>query len=316
MKTNQPIKRVLFDTDMGTDVDDCLALALVLASPELQLEGVTCVYGDVRLRAQITAKLLRLAGRSEVPIFLGAERPLLDLRPIFWPGHEGKGLLTPADPPFAAPAQHAVDYLIETVLANPGEIHLLAIGPLTNVALALRKAPQMAGALGSLMIMGGALRGPGQWHLPYGEHNIVCDPEAAHVIFTSGAPITLVPLDVTTQVWIDQAGAARIRAAGSAWHTAVAYQVALYPRFAQTGTTFLHDPLAASLLVDPTLAEYQSLHIAVELGGRLAAGATLVRQPNAEHPANAQVAIGVARERFVAWFVERIATHRITAGEG
>jgi purine nucleosidase len=315
MTTKQPIKRVLFDTDIGTDVDDCLALALVLASPELHLEGVTCVYGDVRLRAQMIAKLLRLAGRSEVPVFLGAERPLLDLRPIFWQGHEGVGLLTPDDPPFVAPAQHAVDYLIETVLANPGEIHLLAIGPLTNVALALRKAPHMAQALGSLMIMGGALRGPGQWHLPYAEHNIVCDPEAAHVVFTSDAPITLVPLDVTTQVQIYQQGEARIRAAGSAWHVAVADQVALYPRFAQTGTTFLHDPLAASLLVDPTLVEYQPLHIAVELSGRLAAGATLVRRPNAEHPANAQVAVRVARERFEEWFIERLAAQRGLASE-
>lgn len=311
MTTKQPPKRVLFDTDLGTDVDDCLALAVVLASPELRLEGITCVYGDVRLRAQMAQKLLRLAGRTDVTVFLGAERPLLDLRPIYWPGHEGQGLLTPDDPPFTAPPQHAVDYLIETVLANPGSIHLLAIGPLTNLALAMRKEPRVAQALASLTIMGGALRGPGQWHLPLAEHNIVCDPEAAHVVFSSGAPITLVPLDVTTLVQIDRAGEAQIRAGGSEWHRAVADQVALYPRFAQTGATFLHDPLAASMLVEPALVTLQPLHIAVELGGRLAAGATLVQLPDDQHPANAQVAVEVDQSRFAPWLVERIAAYRV-----
>jgi purine nucleosidase len=310
MSTNPP-KRILLDTDLGTDVDDCLALALILASPELQLEGVTCVYGDVRVRAQMTQKLLRLAGKSEIPIYLGAEKPLLDLRPIYWPGHEGHGLLSANDPPFNAPATHAVDYLIETILANPGAFDLLAIGPLTNVALALRKEPRIAQLVASFTIMGGVLRGPGQWHLGYAEHNIICDPESAHVVFTSGAPIVLIPLDVTTQVQIYQAGVDAIRAGGTAYHHAVADQVALYPRFVQTGATFLHDPLAASVMVDPTLVTLQPLHIAVELGGRLAAGATLVREPDANHPANAQVAVAVDKERFEPWYVQKVAGYRV-----
>ncbi len=90
-------QRIIFDTDMGTDVDDCLALALILSSPELQLEGVTCVYGDVDLRARMTLKLLRLQGHPQVPVTVGARKPLLNLRPVFWPGHEGKGLLSPDD---------------------------------------------------------------------------------------------------------------------------------------------------------------------------------------------------------------------------
>jgi purine nucleosidase len=301
------MKRVLLDTDIGTDVDDCLALALLLASPELRLEGITCVYGHVGVRAQITQKLLRLAGREDIPIYLGAERPLLDLRPIYWPGHEGTGLLGTDDPPFVAPQQHAVDYLIETVLASPGEIHLLAIGPLTTVALALRKEPRVAQALASLTIMGGVLRGPGQWHLPYAEHNIICDPEAAHIVFSAGAPIWLIPLDVTTQVQIRTEGEARIRSRGTAWHHAIADQVAHYPRFAQRGATYLHDPLAVGVLVDPGLVEFQPLHLAVELGGRLAAGATLAHTPDAQHPATAQVAISVDHTRFESWFVERVA---------
>lgn len=303
-------KRVILDTDIGTDVDDCLALALILASPELQLEAVTCVYGNVALRAQMTRKLLELAGRPDIPILLGAERPLLDLRPIYWPGHEGHGLLAADDPPFEGPRAQAAGYIVETVLAHPGAIHLLAIGPLTNVALAFRQAPQIVPLLASLTVMGGALRGPGQWQLPLVEHNIRCDPEAAHIVLSAGAPTTLVPLDVTTQVAIDRAGEAQVRSGGSAWHRAVADQVALYPRFAQTGETFLHDPLAAAVLVEPGLVELEPLHVAVELEGRLAAGATLARAPDEERPANMQVALRVDRERFPAWLTARLAAYQ------
>jgi purine nucleosidase len=90
-------QRIIFDTDIGTDVDDCLALALILSSPELQLEGVTCVYGDVDLRARMVIKLLRLRNHPELPVMVGASEPLLGLRPVFWPGHEGLGLLEPED---------------------------------------------------------------------------------------------------------------------------------------------------------------------------------------------------------------------------
>ena len=139
--------RVILDTDFGTVVDDCLALALVLGSPELRLEGVTCVYGDVALRGRMVAKLLLLAGRDDVPVLLGAGRPLLGLRPIHWPGHEGIGLLEPNDDlPPPAP-EHAVDFLVRTIMANPGQIHLLAIGPLTNVALAFARELRLAGQL-------------------------------------------------------------------------------------------------------------------------------------------------------------------------
>jgi purine nucleosidase len=300
-------KRVIFDTDIGTDVDDCLALALLLASPEVQLEGVTCVYGDVELRARMVQKLLHLRGHYDVPLYLGARTTLLGLRKIFWPGHEGVGLLAGDDPPLVAQAGHAADYIVETVLANPGEIHLLAVGPLTNVALALRKEPRIAGALASLVIMGGAVRGPGRFHLPLAEHNIVCDPEAAHVVLASGAPITLVPLDVTTQVRIWPAGVERIKAAGTPFHLAVADQVTRYPGFAKRGWTHLHDPLAAALLCDPSLVTFEPLVVHVETGGRLAAGATLVQAPTDEMPATAQVALSVDAARFEEWYVARVA---------
>ena len=294
--------RVILDTDIGTDVDDCLALAVLLGSPELRLEGVTCVYGDVGLRARMVLKLLRLAGRPDLPVMLGAADPLLRLRPVYWPGHEGVGLLAPDDDLPPPSAEHAVDYLVRTVMEQPGEIHLLAIGPLTNVALAFQREPRLAQRLAHLTIMGGAIRGPGMLDLPLAEHNIACDPEAAHVVFAAGAPITLVPLDVTMRVMIRRPETARLRGVGTPFLDAVADQVERYPRFVANGATMLHDPLAVALIVRPDLAEWVDLRVDVETQGRLAAATTFARQPTVEAPGNARVAIGIdveAAERFI-----------------
>jgi purine nucleosidase len=298
---------LILDTDIGTDVDDCLALVVILGSPELRLEGVTCVYGDVELRSRMVLKLLRLAGRPDVPVMLGAREPLLRLRPVYWPGHEGVGLLEPTDDALVPAAEHAVDYLIRSVMERPGEIHLLAIGPLTNVALAFAREPRLAQCLGHLTIMGGALRGSDGLGLPYVEHNVRCDPEAAHVVLSAGAPTTLVPLDVTTRVVIRPEGVARIRAGGTAFHDAVACQVELYPPFQARGFTYLHDPLAAAVTLRPDLVDIVPLHVDVETAGRLSSGMTLMRSPGPDVPTNAHVALKVdvdAAERFT---LDRIA---------
>jgi purine nucleosidase len=298
--------RIILDTDIGTDVDDCLALAVVLGSPEVQLAGVTCVYGDVGLRARMVQKLLSLYGLRGIPVLRGASEPLLGLRPIYWEGHEGQGLIEPEEES-QGETEDAVDFIVRTVLDNPGKIRLLAIGPLTNVALAMKRDPRVARDLADLMIMGGALRGPERLDLPYVEHNIRCDPEAAHIVLTSGAPITLVPLDVTTRVRITPTAVARIAAAATPFHMAVVDQVRRYPRFERQGYTFLHDPLAAALLIEPDLVGYETAHVDVELGGRLTAGATLMRAPTDDAPANARVALTVDVERAEEFVIDRIA---------
>jgi purine nucleosidase len=298
--------RIILDTDIGTDVDDCLALAVILGSPEVQLAGVTCVYGDVGLRARMVQKLLSLYGLRGVPVLRGASEPLLGLRPVYWEGHEGQGLVEPEDET-QDETEDAVSFIVRTVLDNPGAIHLLAIGPLTNVALAMKREPRVARDLGGLTIMGGVLRGPGSLGLPYVEHNIRCDPEAAHLVLTSGAPLTLVPLDVTTRVRITPEGVTRIAAAATPFHNAVVDQVRRYPRFARQGYTFLHDPLAAALLIEPDLVSYETVHVDVELGGRLTAGATLMRTPTDDAPANARVALTVDVERAEEFVIDRIA---------
>lgn len=306
-------QRVILDTDIGTDVDDCLALALLLCSPELRLEGVTCVYGDVLLRARMTLKLLQLAGRPDVPVLLGVQRPLLGLLPVYWEGHEGEGVMESGDEQLAPATEHAVDFMVRTVMESPGEIHLIAIGPLTNVALALLREPKLARNLAGLTIMGGAGRGPGKWGLPYREHNIVSDPESAHIVLSSGAPTTLVPLDVTQEVRIRTEGVERIRSGGGKFHDAVAGQVERYPRFRDRGYTFLHDPLAVATLLQPDLVELHDLHVDVELGGRHTAGATLLRTPTEGAAANARVALDVQVEAFETLLVERLSRQTVSA---
>ncbi len=299
--------KVIFDTDIGTDVDDFVALALLLNSPEVELVGVTCVYGDVLLRARMAMKLLRLRGLTDVPVTMGATEPLLALRPIYWGGHEGQGFLGAEDEALQPSSEFAVNFIVRAVMENPGQIHLLCIGPLTNAALALRQEPRLADNLAGLTIMGGAFQRSVHVYADYGEHNIVSDPEAAHIVFSSGAPITLIPLDVTLQVRVTSEGSARIREAGTPFHRALADQIDLYPFFAGRGWTYMHDPLAMAALIRPELLSLTPLHVDVETGGRFAAGVTFMRAPDADWPENARVALDVDVEGFEHFLIERLA---------
>lgn len=298
--------RIILDTDIGTDVDDCLALALILASPELQLEAVTCVYADVDLRARMVLKLLGLRGIRGVPVLTGARKPLMGLRPIYWQGHEGEGLLEAGDEHLRPSPEFASDYIVRAVMEDPGQIHLVCIGPLTNAALAFLKEPRLAQNLAHLTLMGGVARSIDRLDLPIAEHNILCDPDAAHVVFSSGAPMTVVPLDITTQVRIDRGGLGRMRAASTPFHDAVAVQLENYPWFKLRGWTNTHDPLAVAAIIDPTLVTLQPVHVDVETAGRHTIGATLMRTPKADEATNIQLAVSVDVKRFESFFIERL----------
>jgi purine nucleosidase len=294
---------IILDTDIGTDVDDCLALALLLNSPEGRLAGITCVYGDVLLRARIVLKLLALHGAEDVPVLAGASKPLLGLREVYWEGHEGEGIIEPGDESRHPQAAFAPDFIAQQVMNQPGQIHLVAIGPLTNIALAFLKEPNLAGSLAHLTIMGGVVRGVDGLHLPYAEHNIRCDPEAAHIVFSSGAPITLVPLNITTQVRITRDGLVRLRAAGTAFHDAVAGQLERYPRFRSLGWTNTHDPLAVASFLQPALVTTQPVHIDIETEGRHAAGMTLVRE---SPESSTRIVTGVDVDAFETFLISRL----------
>ena len=189
--------KVWLDTDIGTDVDDVVALSLALLSPEIELVGVSAVYGDVALRSRMALKMLALAGRDDMPVFAGCERPLLGERPVYWAGWEGEGLLGPEDECLEPSPKHAVDALIEAIDENEGEVVLVSIGPLTNVGLALTKDPTIAHKVRLLLVMGGVCRlGAGGLDLPFAEHNVACDPEAASIVFRCGAPTVMVGPEV------------------------------------------------------------------------------------------------------------------------
>jgi purine nucleosidase len=306
-ESDSPPIRVILDTDIGTDVDDCIALAFLLGSPEIRIEGITCVYADVALRARICRKLLSLRGRTDIPVHEGISAPLLGLQPIYWPGHEGVGLLEDGDTLDDGPTQHAVDFLIEHVMSNPGQIHLLAIGPLTNVAAAMIREPRFAESLAHLTIMGGRIRTEASSRGP-AEHNMTCDPEAAHVVFSSNAPISLVPLDVTLRATIDQRGIDALRSRQTPYHDAVADQIALYPPFTERGgNTFLHDPLAAAALLRPEILVWQDVAIDVELTGTFTKAMTVARPSTAARPATVRVALDLHRAECEAFINERIA---------
>ena len=216
---------VILDTDIGGDVDDLLALAVLLASPEIDLHAVTCVYGDVQTRARIALKTLALKGRSGVRVAAGAERALNAERPLLCGKDDGQGLLTTADAALRAAGIHGSELIIETVMRNAGEIHLAAIGPLTNLALALLNEPRVAENVASITVMGGVVGGAGRLELPWVDYNFACDPEAAKIVLASGAPISIVPIDVTMQVHIYASDVAGLRAAGDPYHLALADQV-------------------------------------------------------------------------------------------
>jgi purine nucleosidase len=298
------VKRVILDTDIGTDVDDCIALALILASPELKLEGVTLVYGDVHIRGQIVQKLLRLRG-VDIPIRLGASQPMSTVRPVYWAGHEGIGIIEPDDK-FVPSPESAPDFIVRMARENPGEIDLLCIAPLTNAALAFQREPELAQLLAGITLMGGAVRGPGNFQLPYWEHNIGADAEASKMVFSSGAPITMVPLDVTTRVYFGMETARQLRDVRTPYHDAVAGQIELYPYVRRYGASHAHDPLAAAVLIDPSFVTLQSLHVDIETAGNLTMGASLVKTPSYSFPANVEVALGVDAPRFEAFLLERL----------
>lgn len=296
--------RVILDTDIGTDPDDALALALILESPELALEGITCVYGDAPLRARIALKLLKVRG-TDIPVRAGSSATLMNPQPGGLMGHEGDGLLEAGDDSLPVDPEYAPDFIARKALEYPGEIHLICIAPLTNVALALLRSPRLP--LASLTIMGGAIRGTNHLDLGYTENNIAADAEAAHIVFTSGIPITLLPLDVTTQVFIYRQDAHRIRAVGTPYHDALARQVELFPWVRDYGASHLHDPLAVTTLFQPDLVALRPLHVDIETAGRLTRGATLAQAPSEKAPANANVALEVEGERASEFILSRIA---------
>ena len=260
-----PEHQVIIDTDPG--IDDALAILLALASPEIELRALTTVAGNVRLELTTlnALKLCELGGRPDLPVYAGCHEPLA--RTLITGKVHGTTGMDGADlPPPGAKAQsgHAVDWLIETLsAAAPGSQTLVPIGPLTNIATALTRAPGIAQALGDVVIMGGATPKIGGNMSAHAEFNIFVDPEAAAIVFAGGLPITLVPLDLSHQMMMTLARIERFAAIPGPVGKAVAGML----RFYHKGDSHLHDPLTIAWLLRPEMFSGRRAAITVETAG-------------------------------------------------
>jgi inosine-uridine nucleoside N-ribohydrolase len=302
--------RVILDCDPG--LDDALALLLVLASPELELAGITTVAGNQTIE-KTTAnalKLLELTGRSEIPVAAGAAGPLAGELVLADDAHGKSGLgnlvlpepsSRPVDPP-------AVDFLADQLLVASEPVTVLAVGPLTNIGLLLALRPEAAGRIARLVLMGGAIREGNM--TPSAEFNIWIDPEAAHRVFTAGLDVTMVGLDVTNRCVLTRADAERLRASGPIGAAAAQlldFYLGYYEEAYAHGGAPIHDALAVAHVLRAELLTVEQRHVEIELTG-ICRGRTVVdmRQRTRLPEPNAYVAVDVDVEGFRELLVSRL----------
>jgi purine nucleosidase len=304
-------KRIIIDTDPG--VDDALAFLLALASPEIQLEALTTTQGNVTLEkaTRNALSVLELARAGHVPVASGSVVPLVQPLRASAHVHGESGLGNAQLPaPQIKPVQpHAVDYLIERVLAEPGEISIFPIGPLTNLGMAIRKEPRFAGAVKELVIMGGAILEHGNI-TPQAEFNIYVDPHAAHIVFHSGIPITLIPLDVTHKCMLLQEHVDRLMRIPSPIARFIRDVIEVYIKFsADIGHAgcALHDPLTLATVIAPELLTLREYFVDVDISGGVSMGKTFADILNVtKQPVNMKVAMDVRGGDFIELFLQRM----------
>jgi len=306
-------RKIIIDTDPGQD--DAVAVLLALGSPELEVMAVTAVAGNVPLvLTQLNArKICELAGRSDIPVFAGAARPLL--RPLVTAEHvHGRsGLDGPELPDPKMPLQcvHAVDFLVEILMREPpGTITLCVLGPLTNIALALIREPRIAARIDEIVLMGGGFFEGGNV-TPAAEFNIHVDPHAAAVVFDSGVPITMMPLDVTHRALTTRERVERFRALGTPAGIATAELLDFFERYDEekygTDGGPLHDPCVIAWLLEPGMFKGRKVNVSIETGSELTMGMTVIDWWSVtDRPKNAHVVRDIDADRFFALLTERI----------
>jgi purine nucleosidase len=255
-------RTVLLDTDIGDDIDDALALALILSSPEIELYGVTTVFGDTQLRARLAAYLLQLYGRDDIPVAAGISKPLQ-------PRHRPSGApqATLVDSRLALPAlstRSGPELIVQAASTYPGQLTLLCIGPLTNIAQALLLDPHIPMSIRNIIMMGGTSG------LPFPEWNVRSDAKAARLVLESGIPITLLGYNVTTRCQLQESDLERLRTSGAPQTQFLSKLIALWqhhrPRW-HPKLPYLHDPLTVVALCRPDLLVFQEMTTRVLVQG-------------------------------------------------
>ena len=307
-------RKIIIDTDPGQD--DAVAILLALASPdELEVLGITAVAGNVPLPlTQKNARIIcELAGRPDVLVYAGCDAPLKRKLVTAEHVHGKTGLDGPvlADPVMALQPGHAVDFIINTLRAEAsGSVTLCPLGPLTNIAAAFLKAPDIVGRVAQIVLMGGAYFEVGNI-TPAAEFNIYVDPEAADIVFKSGIDLVVMPLDVTHKVLTKKARVAAFRALGTEPGRMVAEWTDFFERFDMqkygSDGAPLHDPCVIAYLIDPGLFTGRHINVEIETGSDLTLGMTVADWWGVtKRPANALFIGDVDADGFYALLTERI----------
>jgi purine nucleosidase len=311
---------LIIDCDPG--IDDAIALLTAFVAPELEILGITTVCGNQKLERVVgnALRIRELGGRGEIPVFAGCHRPLLRA-PIHgqFHGATGLGAADLPEPRGAVAPVHAVDFLLATLgaAARGGRrITLCCLGPMTNLAVALRMRPEIAGGIARIVMMGGAYREAGNRTMT-SEFNMLADPHAAHVVFESAIPIVALPLDATHQVMLGAAEVARFVAASGRIAPAMAGLMAHWdrndPRRYGTRGGPLHDPLTVAWLLAPDLFTAEPARIFIEHESELCMGKTFADWYGKTGGApNAEIVTGVDAPGVVAFFERMLSRY---AGE-
>jgi purine nucleosidase len=319
-------KKIIFDTDPGTD--DAMALMLALNSPELDVRAVTVVPGNVTAKQGLenALRMMSLANRCDIPIAAGAQHPLFQklITAEMWHGKNGLANIELPPSKCKVDSRYGPDLIIEMVHAAPHEITLVPVGPLTNIALAVEKDPSIVPLVKEVILMGGSITG-GNVNAA-AEANIYNDPEAAQIVFQAGWPLTMVGLDVGDKTllstkYLEQLGQSHGPVNDFIYQVAH-YLIDLAAKFGSDGTP-MYDPLAVGVAIDATLVKAPAMHVDVETRGEFTRGETVanrhgVVERNVLHgdryiiedldkvEPNAKVCVDVAADRFLQLFVSRI----------
>jgi purine nucleosidase len=288
--------KVIIDTDIGDDIDDAYALGLALSSPELEIIGVTTAWGATDLRAQLASRMLYETGRDDIPVVAGIKTGDQTFDQYGWAEwfHHPK-----------IHQQNVVDFYTEQINRYPGQITLIAIGPLTNIGALIERAPNTFRKLKLVVIMGGNVTltsydvYSGTSPNPAPEYNIMKDVSAARKLFTSGVPIIMAGLDATTMLKLDEVKRARLFRKSSPLTDSI---TVLYHLWGNTTPT-LFDPMAVFMVIDPTLTRLVPMHIEVDDNG--------VTRNIAGQPPNARVCFDPHVERFFDLFIQRLRSQNL-----
>jgi purine nucleosidase len=329
-------KKIIFDTDPGTD--DAMALMLALNSPELDVRAITVVPGNVTAKQGLenALRMVSLANRCDIPVAAGAQHPLFQklITAEFWHGKNGLANIELPPSKCKVDSRYAADLIIQLVHENPHEITLVPVGPLTNIALAVEKDPSMVPLVKEVILMGGSIKGGNV--TAAAEANIYNDPEAAQIVFQAGWPLTMVGLDVGDKTLLGRKHLDQLAKTHGPINDFIygvgSFLVTLSAKFGDSTGTPMYDPLAVGVAVDASLVTAPAMHVDVETRGEFTRGETVANrrgeiERNVLHhfapgsgeadryiiegldkiEPNAKVCVEVQAEKFLQMFVSRIA---------